>query len=234
MDNEILLIVLVTMGVLWLIAGELRSRGYFAFKSRLKDDYEFHRSRLVSVLLCLDERSFDDLMELYKKEFGAGPARYARRTYNKWKTGRVQPNAETYRRFLVHLPEVMSFDLKCETLRLFMEEYASEDDIELDLFIDEWEAKLPPLVDRIVDKAFTAQLPKELERKLRWLGEGDMQLAQEMLRASQAEESRIMASMLHDEFANIEKLLAENHLKSRVKHVIRFPYGTISLNVRRK
>jgi deoxyribose-phosphate aldolase len=61
-----------------------------------------------------------------------------------------------------------------------------------------------------------------------------MQIAQEMLRASQAEESRIMASMLRDEFLNIEKLLAEEHLKPRVKHVIRFPYGTISLNIRRR
>lgn len=234
MGNDPLLIFLAAIGVLWFIASELRSRGFFAFKSRLKSDDEFHRSRLVSVLLSLDERSFDDLMELYKKEFGPGPARYARRTYNKWKTGRVQPNVETYRRFLVHLPEVMSFDLKCETLRLFMEEYASEDDIELDLYIDEWEARLPPLVNQIVDKAFTAQLPRELERKLRWLGEGDMQLAREMLRASQAEESRIMASMLRDEFANIERLLAEEHLKPRVKHVIRFPYGTISLNIRRR
>jgi hypothetical protein len=234
MRNDSLVITVAAIGIIWFLAGEMRSRGYFAFKSRLNSDDEFHRSRLVSVLLSLDQRSFDDLMQLYKKEFGLGPARYARRTYKKWKTGKVQPNVETYRRFLVHLPEVMSFDLKCETLRLFMEEYAAEDDFELDLYIDEWEVKLPPLIDQIVDKAFNAQLPKELERKLRWLGEGDMNIAQQMLRASQAEESRIMASMLRDEFANIEKLLAEEHLKPRVRHVIKFPYGTISLNIRRR
>ena len=234
MRNDSLIIFIAVLIAVWFIGSSLRSCGYFRFKSRLSTDEEFHRTRLVSVLLNLDARSFDELMELYKREFGPGPARYARRTYKKWKTGRVQPNVETYRRFLVHLPEVMSFDLKCETLRLFMEEYASKDDHELDLFIDEWEAKLTPLIDQVVEKAFTAQLPRELERKLHWLGEGDMHAAQKMLRASQAEESRIMASMVHDEFVNIEKLLAEEQLNPRVRHVIEFPYGTISLNIKRR
>ena len=233
MRTNSFLIFIAVLFVAWTLFGFLRQRGYFRFKSRLTDT-EFHRSKLVSVLLSLDEQSFNELMELYKKEFGSGPARYARRTYKKWKTGRVKPTVETYRRFLVHLPEVMSFDLKCETLRLFMEEYTPKADHELDLFVDEWEEKLTPLVNQVVDKAYTAQLPVELERKLRWLDEGDMQVAQEMLRASQAEESRILGSMLRDEFANIEKLLAEEHLKPRVRHVIEFPYGTITLKIRRR
>lgn len=234
MGSESLLIFFGVLVVIWFIAGELRARGFSLFKSSLSTGSEFHRSRLVSVLLSLDEPSFNDLMQLYKKEFGPGPARYARRTYKKWKTGKVQPNVETYRRFLVHLPQVMSFDLKCETLRLFMEEYAPKADHELELYVDEWEERLTPLIDQIVEKAFKAQLPRELERKLRWLGEGDMHVARDMLRASQAEESRIMASMLRDEFATIENLLAQEHLKPRVSHVIEFPYGTISLKIRRR
>lgn len=217
------------------VAGELRRRSYSFtfFRSRLSDP-EFHRSRLMSVLLSLDKDSFAELMRLYKLEFGPGAARYARKTYLKWKTGKVNPNVETYRRFLVHLPEVMSFDLKVETLRLFMEEFSPNADHEIDLYIDEWEQKLTPLIESVIERAFTAQLPAELERKLRWLGDGDMQVAQAMLRASQAEESRIMASMLNEEFANIEKLLAEQHLNPRVRHVIEFPYGTISLNIKRR
>ena len=234
MRNEPTFIFFAVLIIALLVASGLRSNGFGLFGRRSTREHKFHRSRLVSVLLSLDEKSFQELMQLYKNEFGPGAALYARRTYRKWKNGSVKPNVKTYERFLVHLPDVMSFDLKCETLRLFMEEYASQADHELDLFIDEWEEKVIPLVDQIVERAFTAQLPVELERKLRWLGEGDMRVAQEMLRASQAEESRIMSSMLEDEFANIEKLLAQEHLNSRVRHVIRFPYGTISLNIRRR
>lgn len=115
-----------------------------------------------------------------------------------------------------------------------MEEYSQKADYELDVSVGDWEEKLTPLVEQVVDKAFTAQLPKELERKLQWLGEGDMIAAQKILRASKAQESRIIVSTLREEFDNIEKLLAENHLKPRVSHVIRFPYGTISLNIKNK
>ena len=194
---------------------------------------KFHKSSLVRVLLNLPESTLNELLQIYKREFGPGPARYARRTFRKWKEGHVQPATQTFERFLVHMPKVMSYDMKCEVLRHFMEEYAANDEYELDVTTDDWEEKLDPLVRQIVEKTFTAQLPDEVERQLKWLGDGDMVAAQSILRASQAEESRIMVSMLHDEFLAMEELLDQRHLKPRVTHVLEFPYGTIKLNVRR-
>lgn len=202
--------------------------------SRWKPDPKFQNSKLVSVLLGLDDDALRELLDLYKKEFGRGAARYARKTYRKWKTGEVRPVTQTYDRFLVHLPKVMSFDLKCEVLRAFMEEYAAKDNYELKVSTDDWEEKLTPMVEQIIDKAYTAQLPVEVERKLRWLGQNDIQLAQKILRRSQVEEARITVSMLHEEFANIEKLLDETHLKPKVTHELKFPYGTINLNIKRR
>lgn len=194
---------------------------------------KMHRSHLVSVLLHLDERSMAELFDLYKKEFGPGPARYARKTYRKWKSGEVTPATQTFRRFLLHLPEVMSFDLKCEVLRLFMEEYAKKDAYALEVTSRDWEEKLTPLVHQIIDKAYTATLPAEIERKLRWLGEGGMEAAQHLLRHSQAEESRIVVSMLREEIKGIEMMLEEQHLDPKVRHTLKFPYGTIDLNFKR-
>lgn len=194
----------------------------------------FHRSKLVSVLLDLDDESVEELLRLYKSEFGPGPARYARKTYRKWKTGEVRPATQTFERFLVRLPHVMSYDLKCEVLRHFMEEYAAKDNYELEVYADDWQEKLDPLVQQIIDKTFTVKLPLQLERKLRWLGEGDMQAAGNILRSSQAAEGRIMVSMLHREFKSIEALLAEEHLKPKISHVVRFPYGTIELKIKRR
>ena len=86
---------------------------------------------------------------------------------------------QTYERFLLKLPKVMTYDLKCEVLRHFMEEYTPKDEYELDVNVDDWEKKLTPLVKQIIEKAYTAQLPIEVERKLHWLGEGDMIAAQD-------------------------------------------------------
>jgi hypothetical protein len=202
--------------------------------SRRPVDQRFHNSKLVSVLLGLNDSAVDELLTLYKKEFGKGPALYARRTYKKWRTGKVQPNSQTYERFLIHLPKVMTYDLKCELLRHFMEEYAAKDNLELDVYTNDWEEKLTPLVQQLIDKAYTAQLPAEVERKLKWLGDGDMHAAQKILRTSQAQEGKIAISMLRQEFVQIEKLFAEGHLKPKIQHVLKFPYGTIELNIKRK
>jgi hypothetical protein len=208
--------------------------GAFSFRSFSKSKPEFRNAKLVGVLLGLETEAVEELLALYKKEFGKGAARYARKTYRKWKTGEVRPVTQTFERFLVHLPKVMSYDLKCEVLRAFMEEYAAKDNYELKIYTDDWEEKLTPLVEQIIDKTYTAQLPVEVERKLRWLGDGDMKLAQDILRKSQAEEGRIAVSTLREEFSNIEKLLAETHLKPRVTHELKFPYGTITLKIKRR
>ena len=227
---DYILLLLVAAAILFILFHH--RFGFLAFGSEKKN--EIHDATLVRTLLGLDDAKLAELLELYAKEFGPGPARYARRTLQKWRAGEVQPATQTFERFLLHLPKVMSFELKCEVLRHFMEEYAARDSYELDISTDDWEEKFDPLVKQIIDKAFTANLPAEVERKLEWLVEGDMQAARAMLRASQAAEGRLMVSMLHDEFENFERLLGEKHLKPRVTHVLEFPYGTIKLNVKRR
>ena len=205
-----------------------------ALNAKRGPDKQFRNSKLVSVLLGLEDNSVTELLRLYKEEFGKGAAKYAKKTYQKWKSGEVQPTVQTYDRFLVHLPKVMGYDLKCEVLRHFMEEYSAKDRYQLDVFTDDWEEKLVPLVKQMVDKAYTAQLPVEVERKLKWLGEGDMQAAQTILRESQAEEGKIAVALLREEFASFEMLLAEDDLNPKIRHTIKFPYGTIELKIRNR
>lgn len=221
---------LLILVIVIFLAKSYRGSGFF---SRYQESRKYHKSVLVRVLLNLPEETISELLGLYKKEFGPGPARYARKTFSKWKEGHVQPATQTFNRFLVHMPKVMSYDMKCEILRHFMEEYSAKDDCELDVTTEDWDVKLEPLVRQVIDKAFTAQLPAEVEKQLEWLGDGDMKAAQSILRASQAEEGRIMVSMLRDEFRAMDGLLDQRHLKPKVTHVLTFPYGKIKLNVRK-
>src|SRR5688572_25905448 len=144
----------------------------FASKSSVK----VHNAELVKTLLNLDKKSFEKLLELYKAEFGSGAARYARKTYRKWKGGKVRPNRQTFDRFLVHLPKVMSYDLKCEVLRHLMEEYCAKDKYQLTVYTDDWEEALEPLVRKIIDKPYAAALPAEIENRLKWLAEAETQI----------------------------------------------------------
>lgn len=199
-----------------------------------KSRQEFRNSEILKVLLNLNEDSLNQLFKLYKESFGKGAAAYARKTYRKWKNGQVHPNRQTFERFLLHLPKVMSYDLKCEVLRHLMEEYCSQETYQVTVYTDDWEKTLTPLVQQIIDKPYTAELPLEVQKKLTWLADGEMQLAQQILKQSQVEEGKIAVSMLRQEFANIETLLAETKLKPKVTHQLKFPYGTINLNIKRR
>ncbi len=189
---------------------------------------------LIKSLLSLDEESLEELLKLYKNQFGRGAGRYARKTFQKWKAGKVRPNRRTFERFLIQLPKVMSYDLKCEVLRLLMEAYCSKNDYRISVFTDDWEETLEPLVKRIIDKSYTAELPRLIEEKLHWLADGEMRIARNILKESQAKESRIAVSMLRQEFSGIENLLAGINGERRVTHQLKFPYGTITLEIKRR
>lgn len=189
---------------------------------------------MVKVVLSLEQRALEDLFTLYKQEFGPEAARYARRTYNKWKSGEVRPNRQTFNRFLVHLPSVMSFDLKCEVLRKLRQEYCAKADYELTVDTRSWREDVAPLVEEVVRKSYTAQLPRYVERKLRWLAADDMRLARSILAESQAQESRNALFLLEREFDNIEELLQAAGGRGEVTHTVRLPLGTITLTVERR
>lgn len=212
--------------------GESRSISSL-FKRKAKPS-KIHHRELMKVLLGLDDEKLDELLELYKQEFGKGAARYARKTYRKWEKGEVKPIEQTYRRFLIHLPKVMDFDLKCEVLRHLMEEYCAKDNHSLTVYTDDWEKSLEPLVQQLIDKPYTSNLPKQIEDKLKWLAYDDMQAAESILKKSQVEEGKIAVSMLREEFSNIEYLLANAKGERKVTHKLKFPYGTINLEIKRR
>lgn len=195
---------------------------------------EIKNTQLVSVLLDLDENPLSELFELYKREFGSGPARYARRTYQKWKSGRVRPNRKTFNRFLLFLPKVMSFDLKCEVVRKLREEFCTKYHYELTVYTDDWKETLDPVVASVVEKARTAELPAELREKLVWLSEGETQIANAILDESQVRSSENVLALLDRQLSNIDDLLLTMNGKAKVTHIIELPHGTITLKIKRR
>jgi hypothetical protein len=191
-------------------------------------------AELVRVLLDLDQDSLARLMGLYEQQFGEGAARYAKQTYEKWKSGQVRPNKQTFRRFLINLPKVMSFDLKCEVLRKLREAYCARDQYKLTVHTNDLKEKLTPLVDSLMAKKRRAELPDELQRRLIWLAEDDAQVANTLLDRSQHQESLDALTMLDREFHNIEGLLENADGRGKVTHTIKLPYGNIVLNVKRR
>jgi len=187
----------------------------------------------VKVLLELDAESREKLFTLYQEQFGDNAAKYARSTYQKWKAGSVRPNKQTFSRFLINLPRVMSFDLKCEVLRELREAYCPRGEYDITVSIDNWKSSLTPLVEEIIERATTAELPASLQRRLSWLAEDDMAAANALLAESQARESRNAMALLEKEFSNIEELLDNAPRDTRISHILKLPLGSIKVHIKR-
>jgi len=220
----IVLAVCLTTFVLW-----NRSRSRTA--PRLTRSQE--NANLVKVLLELEEEPREQLFTLYQEQFGTGAARYARQTYQKWKEGTVRPNKQTFRRFLLNLPHVMNFDLKCEVLRELREAYCARDTYEVTVTTDNWKQTLTPMVQSVFEKASTAELPQSISRRLTWLASDDVTVANAILAESQARETANALTMLEKEFSNIDELLNNMQGTGKVTHQLKLPLGTIILNIRK-
>ncbi len=192
------------------------------------------KPEMVRVLLGLDDAALEKLFALYRQNFGAGPARYARRTYAKWKTGDVRPNEQTFNRFLVDLPKVMDFDLKCDVIRRLIEDLAPKSHHELTVFTDDWESQLRPVVETMIERQRSIALPKEIESRLRWLADDETRLAEAILKRSFEEEARINLAHLSAEMQSIGRILDETRHDPRVSHTLKFPAGTITLHIKRR
>ncbi len=189
---------------------------------------------LVKVLLGLREESLNELLKLHGEQFGPSAARYARQTYCKWKAGEVRPNRRTFDRLLIHLPKVMSFDLKCEVLRRLREEYCAKDNYQITVYTDIWKETLAPLAENIIERAYTAELPVHVGRRLRWLSDNEMHVARAILAESQAQESRNTVLLLEKEFVGIEQLLNPAKGTRNLAHTLRLPYGVVTLKIKRR
>ena len=214
-----------------IVAFCVRRRGAFHRQKKLTRAQE--NANLVKVLLELDTDSREELFKLYREQFGENAARYALNTYQKWKAGSVRPNKRTFNRFLINLPRVMNFDLKCEVLRELREAYCPRGEYNVTVSVDNWKSSLTPLVEEIIQRATSAELPESLKRRLTWLAQDDISAANALLAESQARESRNAMALLEKEFSNIEELLDNAPRNTRISHVLKLPLGSITVRLKR-
>jgi DNA polymerase III delta prime subunit len=116
-------------------------------------------------------------------------------------------------------------------LRKLRERHRKPEYHSLKVKADDWKEHVVPLVRAVIQKAYRANLPEPIERRLTWLSNGDMQTARSLLGHAQALEGAVAVNLLQDEMRNIESTLTNLDGKGKVTHTIRLPYGQIQLKI---
>jgi hypothetical protein len=116
-------------------------------------------------------------------------------------------------------------------LRKLRERHRKPEHHSLKVKADDWKEHVIPLVRTVIQKAYRANLPEAVERRLTWLSNGDMQTARAILAHAQALEGAVAVTLLQDEMRNVENALTNLGGKGKVTHTIRLPYGQIQLKI---
>jgi hypothetical protein len=180
----------------------------------------------------LSPRQLAELFGSYERRYGRPAAVYARKTYEGWKSGATRPSAKTVGRLLESLPEVLDFEARCELLRKLRIRHRRPESHSLKVSTADWQESVVPLVRRLILKAQSAGLPAAVEARLTWLSNNDSKAAQALLARSEVYEGALAVSLLRHEFSAIESALSAL-TRSRVKHTITLPYGSIHLTIKR-
>ena len=205
------------------------ARRQSSLKAQLSASVSGFDQDVLEKFYSLTNNQLARLIDIYSEEYGTGAAEYARKTYADWRSGETRPSAQTISRLLESLPLVLDFDGKCDLLRRLRERHRRPESHSLKVKADDWKNEVVPLVRRIVEKAYSTNLPEAVERRLSWLSSGDMQAARAILSHSQALEGAVAVSLLQNEMQNIEAALKEIPGRKKITHTIRLPYGNIDL-----
>jgi hypothetical protein len=181
----------------------------------------------------LKPSTLKDFFSNYKTRYGISAAAYAKKTYTAWKSGKTAPSGKTSERLLESLPSFLSFPVKCDLLRKLREHYRHPESHQVTVSIHSWQEPIKPLVERIIHRAYTAELPEEVASRLAWLSSGSMQAATALLAEVEAQAAKNATALLDQEFRNIERLLTNLPASKAVQHSISLPYGTIRVTVNR-
>lgn len=141
-------------------------------------------------------------------------------------------SAQTTERLLQILPPFLGSSVKYELLRKLREKYRLPESHSIEVTTANYRNLVNPLVQRLIAKAYSANLPVALEERLGWLSHADTEAAKSLMAGAEASAMAAMLSRLDEEFAQMERLLSLAP-RGTLRHRIELPYGIITLSVKK-
>ena len=185
-----------------------------------------------AAFLGLSKYKLQDFFFHYEKRYGSGARVYAEKAFLKWQVGATRMSAQTTERLLQVLPPFLGTIVKYELLRKLRERHRLPERHSLEVTTTNYKSLVGPLVQRIIGRAYSNNLPADLEQRLSWLCHDDTQAAGSLLAGAEALAMEAVLSRLDEEFIQMERLLAAQP-KGKIIHVIELPYGIVTLSVRK-
>lgn len=172
------------------------------------------------------------ILRRYEERFGKGPCKYARQTYQKWKSGAVRMSGQTAERLLDLLPPLLSVEQRYDLIRKLRRHYLPRRRLRIFVTVDDWRKRVIAEIDKLIERERRFALPDDLKYTATWLADGSTESAQKMLQAVEEEEARQRTAYLEAEFARVDALVRSvKDAGVTVTHTISIPQGDIEVQM---
>jgi len=182
----------------------------------------------------LSSREFEAVLDLYAQRYGKSAAKYARTAYTRWRRGSTMMSGQTLERLLEVVPYVLGFETKLDLYRKLRDAHRPRETIRVKLTGGEDIALVEASVQRIVERAQAVPLPPIVDQRLVWLAQGDGLVARQLVAASEEAEGATIASSLHSELVELQRLFGGLEPNHTLEHVIALPCGTVTVEFARQ
>ncbi len=191
-------------------------------------------SDVEKAFLSLSSSRLAQVFAAYAGRYGAGPAQYARRSYEEWKEGTKRVSGKTLVRLLEVVPPVLPFDQRLELVRTLRNELLAGRRVLIDVLGPEDLRAVDRAAEELIQEATSRKIPSRLKNRLAWLSMGDAVVGERLL----AEADRITAEdarrILKQEMQNLERLYRSSEEIRDANHRIALAGGILQINFKRR
>jgi len=189
---------------------------------------------IQKIFFTLSSYELDSIFISYGEIYGANAERYARKTYNKWKTGQVTLSGQTAERLLELLPPRLSKSQRYDLIKKLRQHYVKKSNAFITTAPENWRNEVINAVQKVILAGRDCKLPQELYEKATWLTNGDVQAVHKILASIDEEEAKIRTSYLEGEFKRIELFVVNIKNTESASHTISLPQGNIYVTIKKE
>jgi hypothetical protein len=188
-------------------------------------------SEVQQIFLALPEDKLAIVFQRYGEFHGTGALSYAKRTYPRWKSGMVQMSGPIAQRLLNLVPEVLDAEVRYEWVKKLRSMYMQKEHREVSCSPSNWFKMVAPVVDELIRRSSSFQLPADVVEKVNWIMQGDSLAAQALLAQIEVDQANDLAKYLPFEYQRIGSLLNDVNGTTSMIHTIQLPQGTVEVSV---
>lgn len=184
------------------------------------------------MFFSLDRFTLTLVFNRYEKEFGPGRRRYAEKTFEDWRTGRVKMGGEISDRLVRIVPAFLNFDQKYELIQKLWSRCRQKTTLSVTISPESGLDHAIETVKTALDSVAAQDIPPAVAERLEWLAADDCVAAQALLEEVAKREGQIAVQTLETELRQL-LAIAKRHSDKAVfgTKTISLPTATVYIHV---